>query len=105
MYNKPEDTIRMCNVGEVFYKLLKDRVAKIQIVEVTHHALGHYVYRDDLGGSFFGRSFDQRVFRTEEEAELALKKKDLVKQKKALLQEYERQLNDEMGITDHFIIK
>lgn len=97
--------IKQCEEGDKFYKISKDGVKLIQIVEITHHSLGHYSYKDNFRQTYFSRSFDSTLFKTEDECKRALRQKNLIKEKRKKLKEYEEKLNQEFGIVNHYIVK
>lgn len=104
MDTKVDDTIQLCEVGDTFYKVVKDyNIKEIKITEVLNY--GHYVYRDDYGTSYFNRSILKNCFKTREEAEKEVHKRTCIINKRELLKEYEKQLNEEFGLQNHHIIK
>lgn len=105
MWYKESNHIKQCQIGDKFYRIIKDRIVPIQIMRVTHHELGHYTYEDDLNCTHTGRAFDSSLFRTKEECEEELRRRQNVKEKRRLMKEYERELNEKLNIKDHYIIK
>lgn len=105
MWYKEYDHIKQCQTGDKFYRIIKDRIVPVQIIRVTHHKLGHYTYEDDLKGIHTGSAFGGSLFRTKEECEEELHRRQNVKEKRRLMKEYERELNEKLGLEDHFIIK
>ena len=97
------DYVKLCDVGDVFYRLGKNKIHKVIITEIKR--LPHYVYRDSTGKSYFNHSIVKYCFKTIEEAEEAQKRQERIAEKKALLKEYERKLNEKLNIGDHYIIK
>lgn len=99
-----DDTIQLCEVGDVFYKLGKDlKIKKIIIAEVIKYA--HYVYRDTEGTSYFNRSIKKLCFKTEEEAKEEVYRRQRIIEKRQRLKEYEEVLNEELNLEGHFIVK
>lgn len=99
-----DDTIQLCEVGDVFYKLGKDlTIKKITIAKVIKYA--HYVYRDTEGTSYFNRSIKKLCFKTEEEAEEEQWRRERIQEKKQRLKEYEELLNEKLRLEGHFIVK
>lgn len=105
MWYKEYDHIKQCQTGDKFYRIIKDRIVPVQIIRVTHHELGHYTYEDDLKGIHTGSSFGGSLFKTKEECEEELRRRQNVREKRRLMKEYERELNEKLGLEDHFIIK
>ena len=105
MWYKEYDHIRQCQTGDKFYRIIKDKIIPVQIIRVTHHKLGHYTYEDDLKGIHIGSAFGGSLFRTQEECEEELRRRQNVREKRKLMKEYERELNEKFGLKDHFIIK
>ena len=100
------DTIRQCEEGDVFYRIKKDEVIRVQITKITYHdRIGHYSYEDDTGYHYFGRNFGKSLFKTEEEADNELYRRERVKEKRQRLKEYEELLNEKLNLKGHFIVK
>ena len=94
----------ICDIGDVLFKIKKDgTIYPIKIIEIEHYP--HAVYRDNFGNSYFNRSLFKNCFKTEEDAEKELQKRELITQKRQLLKEYERECNEKLGLKDHYIIK
>ena len=99
-----DDTIQLCEVGDIFYKLGKDlTIKKITIAEVIKYA--HYVYRDTEGTSYFNRSIVKLCFKTEKEAKDEVYRRQRIIEKRKRLKEYEEVLNEELNLEGHFIVK
>lgn len=99
------DKEKMCEVGDILYRIKNNTIFPIKIIESKQMELGHYVYKDNFKNSFFSRAFGKVVFKTIEEAQLALKRKELIAEKRKKLLQYELALNAELGIESHMIIK
>lgn len=100
------DYIKQCEKGDKFYRIKKNKVILVTITEVTHHTqFGHYSYKDDLNCTHFGRNFGTSLFKTQEECEKELLKRQNIKEKRERLKEYERKLNEELNLGNHYIIK
>ena len=100
---KEEDCIQLYNVGDKLYRVGKYGIELITITKVEDY--GHFVYRDDKGHSYFNHSIVKSCFKTLEEAKEEIRNRTLIIQKKKLLKEYERKLNEELDLKDHYIIK
>lgn len=96
---------KMCDVGDILYRIKSGEIIIIKVIKAEQQELGHYAYRDYLGFSFFNRNFGKNIFKTEEEAKEKLNTQKLIEKKRKMLREYERQLNKELGIEFHLIIK
>lgn len=98
-----DDNEQLCEVGDVLYKVYKDRVKKIIIMKVKQ--LPHFVYIDDYGTSYFNRAIRKSCYKTFEEASLAADKNVNIAKKRELLKEYEREINKTFNLENHYIIK
>lgn len=63
------------------------------------------MYRDNEKASYFNRTIKKSCFKTQDEAREELRKRESIACKKVLLKSYERTLNDELKLGDHFIVK
>lgn len=102
--SKIDDYAKLCDVGDTFYRVCNDRIRLITIAKVEKMTLGHYVYEDNDGHSYFNRALTKSCFKTEEEAKNEIQRRKKIKEKRNLLKEYERKLNKELGLKDHFVI-
>ena len=94
----------ICNVGDTVYRLSKNGIVETKIAKIDHYP--HAVYRlEGLSESYFERAFGKTIFLTLEDANKAMQNKISVAEKRKLLKEYERELNEKFGLEDHFIIK
>ena len=98
-----DDCVKLYNVGDVLYRVGKYGIEQITITKVD--AYPHYVYRDDKGHSYFNHNITKSCFKTREDAQQELERKERITKKKQMLKEYEQQLNRKFGLVDHFIIK
>ena len=105
MWYKEYDHIKQCQTGDKFYRIIKDKIVPVQIMRVTHHELGHYTYEDDLKGIHTGSAFGGSLFKTQEECEEELRRRQNVREKRRLMKEHESELNEKLNIKDHYIIK
>ena len=96
---------QICEVGDVFYRVIKGEITRVTITKVEQMKLGHYVCKDNTGRTYFDRNFGNYIFKTREEAEKYLKRKEAIAKKKEMLKEYEDKLNQQLGITRHYFIK
>lgn len=96
-------TEELFHVGDVLFRVGRDGISEVTIMEINHYP--HTVYRDDHGHSYFNHSIRKRCFMTKEEAEREIQKRNNIATKRKMLKEYEVQLNYELGIENHFIIK
>ena len=108
------DKIQLCKVGDTLYRVSK--VAKedklyvepitITVAEyVTGRTFGHWYYRDNKKRSYFNRNIESTCFKTKEEAEQEIQRKQNITKKRKLLKEYERELNEELNLKNNYIIK
>lgn len=100
-----KDKLKQCEEGDTYYIIKCNSIIETKIVKITHEVLGHYVYEDALGRHYFGHHFDKSLFKTYEEAKNELYKREKIKNKRQLLKEYERKLNNELNLKDHYIVK
>ena len=96
---------KVCEVGDVFYRVIKGEITRVTITRAEKMQLGHYVYKDSGGRTIFNRNFGEYIFKTKEDAEKHLKRKEMIAKKKEMLKEYEDKLNQQLGITRHYFIK
>lgn len=99
------DYIKQCEEGDIYYRIIKDKMMQIKIIKITHHKLGHYSYKDNLNGTHFGNNFGRSLFKTAKECEDELYRRQCVKEKRQMLKEYETELNKKFDLKDHRIIK
>ena len=110
---KETDNIQLCEVGDKFYRVCKIYkkqewyLDKITIVEAKHVTgrFGHWYYHDDKGRSYFNRNIRSSCYKTQEEGEKEIQRRKNLIKKRELLKEYERKLNEELNIGNHYIIK
>lgn len=100
---KQLDTEELFNVGDVLFRVGRDGIDEVTIIEINHYP--HSVYKDDHGHSYFNHSIRKSCFKTLEEAKKEQQKRENIAKKRKMLKEYEIQLNYEFGIENHFIIK
>ena len=94
----------LCKVGDTIYRLTKTGIEPIIITEINHYP--HSVYRGTTKyQSYFNRSFGKSIFKTKEEAEEALWKRERIVEKRQKLKEYEALLNEKLNLEGHFIVK
>lgn len=94
----------MCKVGDTVYRLSKNGITETKVIEIEHYP--HAVYK--LAGwtdSYFDRAFGKTLFLTMEDANNAVRAKANIAEKRRLLKEYERELNEKLNLENHFIIK
>lgn len=111
---KVDEKTQLLKKGDHAYrvtKIFKSDEFYIERIEITlaeftgSTSFGHWYYRDNKGRSYFNRYVGKSCFRTKEEAEQEMQKRKNIVKKRKLLKEYERKLNEELGIEDHYIIK
>ena len=94
----------ICDVGDTVYRLSKNGIVETKIAKIDHYP--HAVYRlEGCPESCFERAFGKTIFLTLEEANKAVQDKNNIAEKRRLLKEYERELNEKLNIKDHYIIK
>lgn len=94
----------MCKVGDTVYRLSKNGIMGTKVIAIDHYP--HAVYRlEGWPESYFDRAFGKTLFLTMEEANSAIRTKANIAKKRELLKEYERKLNAELNIGNHFIVK
>ena len=102
-------------VGQILWRCGKGKeVRSFKIIEVEWiepikgpygSCPGHYVYRSDEYRHYFGREKGVSIFETKEEAEHLAETKRKMETKRLLLLEYEEELNEMLGLEDHFLIR
>lgn len=95
--------VQLYKVGDFLYKVSRDKITKIMITDIRKYP--HIVYRDNNNTSYFNRSIVKSCFKTYEEAEQELERQRNIKKKREMMKEYERKLNEELNISNHFIVK
>ena len=105
MWYKESHHIKQCEEGDIYYKIKKEKILQITISKITHHELGHYTYKDSLGDVHLGSAFGKSLFKTTNECKEELHRRESIKEKRKRLKEYERKLNEELNIGDHYIVK
>lgn len=101
---KDNDHIKMCDIGDKFYRIAKDGIVTVIIKEIEDYKT-HYVYRDESGHSYFNHTMAKSCFKTKEEAEAEIQRRKNIAEKRKILKEYEKELNKKLNIVDHYIIK
>ena len=99
--NECED---LCSIGDIVYRITKNGVEAIKIVRIEHYPHAVY-YGENKHQSYFNRAFGKSIFKTKEEAEAEITRREKIAGKKLLLQSYERTLNEELNLGNHFIVK
>lgn len=94
----------LCKVNDTLFKIKKDgTIYPIKITKITHYP--HTVYGDNFGNIYFNKNIFNSCFKTEEDAKKEMLKRQNITKKRQLLKEYERNLNKELGLEDHYYIK
>lgn len=100
---------QILNVGDILYKINRNKIdgpIEVTVISAERMSAGHIVYRyDNSRDSFFSRAIGHSLFRTKEEAINELEKIKKCKNKRAILKEYENELNKKLGLENHTIIK
>lgn len=91
-------------VGEVLYKVHRSNITPITIKKINAYP-NHFVYVADNNVHYLSRTLIRSCFKTEEEAQKELLKNTLIKEKRELLKEYEKELNTKYGLEGHQIVK
>ena len=112
-YNNEKDRIQMCKVGDQLYRVSKINKTNefyiepvvIIFTEFVEGAFGHWYYRDNKNRSYFNRNINKSCYKTKEEAETEILRRQNLIKKRELLKEYERKLNEELNLGNHYIIK
>lgn len=109
---KETDNTQLCEVGDQLYRVSKiyksDKyfAEPITIVEATQVSVsGHWYYHDNEGRSYFNRNIRTSCYKTQEEAEVEILRRQNLTKKRKLLKDYERKLNEELKLGDHYIVK
>lgn len=99
--NECED---LCSIGDIVYRITKNGVEAIKIVRIEHYPHAVY-YGENKHQSYFNRAFGKSIFKTKEEAEDELYRRERIKEKHQRLKEYEELLNEKLNLEGHFIVK
>lgn len=113
MENSVDDKTQLFEKDDIVYKVTKIfksneyfiETVKITLSEFTGGTFGHWFYRDNRGHSIFNRNVGKSYFKTKEEAEQEIQRKQNITKKRKLLKEYERKLNEELNLKNNYIIK
>lgn len=98
------DYEELCKVNDVLFKIKKDgTICPIKIIKIEHYP--HPVYRDNFRNSYFNKNIFKNCFKTKEEAKKEIQRRQNIVKKRQLLKEYERRLNKELGLEDHYYIR
>ena len=100
---RDNDCVQLFYKDEVLYRVGKYGIEQIKIIQVE--SLPHYVYKDDKGHSYFNHNIIKSCFRTFDEAREEQRRREMITEKRKKLKEYERKLNEEFNIVDHYIVK
>ena len=108
-----DDKTQLLKKGDIAYRVTKFSKSKelyierieITFAEFTGGTFGHWYYHDNKGRSYFNRNVGKSCFKTKEEAEKEMQRRKNITKKRELLKEYERKLNEELNIGDHYLIK
>lgn len=93
-----------CKVGDTVYRLTKNGIMETKVLKIKHYP--HAVYElENCPEHYFDRAFGKTLFLIMEEADNAIQIKENIVKKRELLKEYERKLNAELNIGEHYIIK
>lgn len=115
MREKGNDTTQLCSVGDELYRISSKYGHRdelyiehiiITLAKFTGDPIfGHWYYRDNKNRTYFNRNIKKSCYKTKDEAEEELLKRKNIMKKHDLLKEYEKKLNKELNIDDHYIIK
>ena len=108
-----DDKTQLCNVGDMLYrvsKLSKENTLYVEPITITkaefvEGVFGHWYYRDNKSRSYFNRNIRDNCYKTKEDAEKEIVRRNNIVLKRKMLKSYERKLNEELNIGDHYIIK
>ena len=111
-----DDVTQLCKVGDTLYrvsKLSKDGRFYVEPITITKAEFiagfsdynGHWCYRDNKNRSYFNRNIRSSCYKTKEDAEKEIVRRNNIVLKRKMLKSYERKLNEELNIGDHYIIK
>lgn len=101
------ETRAKCSYGALLYKVnkIKLTIKKVNCIQVKKHDLGHFSYKLSDNTTVFSRNFDNTIFDSAVKAKEALEEATKIAKKRALLKEYEQQLNTNLKIKNHNYIK
>lgn len=110
---KEDDNVQLCEVGDKFYRVCKIYkkqewyLDKITIIEAkqANGRFSHWYYHDDKGRSYFNHNIRSSCYKTQEEGEKEILRRQNLIKKRELLKECERKLNEELNLGNHYIIK
>ena len=98
-----EEEIELFKIGDILYRVGKEDISQITIMDIKHYP--HCVYKDDYGRSYYNHTIRKSCFKTLEEAKQEVQRRENIAKKRKYLKEYELQLNEQLNIQNHFIVK
>lgn len=93
------------DVGDKLYRVSKGQIFHIEITQVKQMELGHYVYTDNYGKTYFKRNLENKCFKDIRDAKQYIKMLENIVKKKKLLKKYEEKLNKKFKIENQTFIK
>lgn len=93
------------DVGDKLYRVSKGQIFHIEITQVKQMELGHYVYTDNYGKTYFKRTLENNCFEDIRDAKKHIKNLENISKKKNLLKKYEEKINKKFKIENHIFIK
>lgn len=109
-----DDSIQLCAVGDTLYRVsksVKENKLYVEPITITKAEFvkagisGHWYYHDNKRRSYFNRNIISSCYNTEKDAQLEIVRRVHIIHKRELLKQYERKLNRDLNIGDHYIIK
>lgn len=106
--NRNSDKVQLFNKGDILYRLVHDTKSKkydiypIIIKEVEDYNT-HFIYRTDKNESIYNRAIGRTYFTTYKEAIDFETKLQINAKKRALLKEYEQELNKKFNIETNIV--
>lgn len=106
--NKNSNKVQLFNKGDILYKLTHDTKSNTYsiypvVVEKVEDYDTHFIYRTNKNESIYNRTIGRTYFTTFKEATDYKTKLQINSKKRALLKEYEQELNKKFGIETNII--
>lgn len=106
--NKNSNKVQLFNKGDILYRLAHDTKSNTYsiypvVVEKVEDYDTHFIYRTNKNESIYNRAIGRTYFTTFKEATDYKTKLQINSKKRALLKEYEQELNKKFGIETNII--
>lgn len=106
MRNEKENLyIKFFEIGDKVYRVGKKQIFETKIIDLDPRISSGYIYYTEEDDYFFNRNVGITYFKNKEEAEQKLQENQKISEKRRLLKEYEKELNQKLNLENHIIFK